>query len=456
MRLLESTRSPFADPFPPENRVKRVAFSTLGCKLNQADTESLRTLLEREGGWTSVACEEDADLVVVNTCTVTSTADARSRQTIRRVHARNPHAKIVAAGCYTQRAPSELAKLPGVVLLIGAADRARIAPLADDAMAGALRLEVSPISEAATFLDVPVAEMSKNTRAFVTVQEGCSETCTFCIVPKTRGTSRSRNTASVVAQVQVLLEGGVREIVLTGVHLGDYGLDLAGRRLLPELLQEIVELPGLKRVRLSSIEPSTVTPELLDLAARDRRIARHFHIPMQSGSEDVLRAMQRRCPAAQFAELAREIDRRIPHCAIGTDVLCGFPAETEEQFQVTFDLLQDLPLTYLHAFSYSVRPGSGAEHWGDPVPGDVKKRRAGALRRLSDDQNRKFHESQIGEIVEVLLENTRRNEAPFLAGHTDNYLKVEIGPGERSAPLVRARITGLVPCGCSAEMLDES
>lgn len=436
--------------------MKRVAFSTLGCKLNQSDTESMRTLLEREGGWTAVASEEDADLVVVNTCTVTASADARSRQTIRRIHAQNPRAKIVAAGCYTQRAPGEVAGLPGVVLLIGAADRARIARLVDDAMAGALRLDVSPISEASAFLDVPITEMSKNTRAFVTVQEGCGESCTFCIVPKTRGSSRSRNTASVLAQVQVLLEGGVREIVLTGVHLGEYGVDFAGRKLLAELLQEMVELPGLTRVRLSSIEPSTVTPELLDLAARDRRIARHFHIPMQSGSEDVLRSMKRRCHASQFADLAREISRRIPACAIGSDVLCGFPGETEERFQETFDLLQDLPVTYLHAFSYSVRPGSAAEPLGDPVPGDVKKRRAGALRRLSEDKNRKFHESQIGEIVEVLLENTRRNEAPFLAGHSDNYLKVEIGPGERTAPLVRARITGLVPGGCCAEMVDET
>jgi threonylcarbamoyladenosine tRNA methylthiotransferase MtaB len=415
----------------------------------------MRTLLERDGGWTTVASEEDADVVVVNTCTVTSTADARSRQTIRRVHAQNPRAKIVAAGCYTQRSPHELAALPGVVLLIGAADRARIAQLVDEAAAGAVRLEVSPISEASSFLDVSIVEMSKNTRAFVTVQEGCGESCAFCIVPKTRGASRSRSAASVVSQVRVLLEAGVREIVLTGVHLGEYGVDLAGRRLLADLLQQIVELPGLARVRLSSIEPSTVTPELLDLASRDRRIARHFHIPMQSGSEEVLQAMKRRCPAEHFADLSREIARRIPSCAIGTDVLCGFPAETEERFQETFDLLQDLPVTYLHAFSYSVRPGSAAEPLGDPIPGDVKKRRAGALRRLSEEKNRMFHESQIGETVDVLLENARRNEAPFLAGHTDNYLKVEIGPGERTMPMVRARITGLVPGGCSAKMLEQ-
>jgi threonylcarbamoyladenosine tRNA methylthiotransferase MtaB len=434
--------------------VKRVAFCTLGCKLNQADTESLRALLS-QAGWTEVSAEEEADVIVVNTCTVTASADARSRQMIRRFHSQNPRAKIIAAGCYVQRAPAEVAALPGIGALIGAADRARIAEYADQALAGETRLEISPIQEAKSFLDVPFTEMSKNTRAFVKVQEGCGESCTFCIVPQTRGLSRSRQPESVARQVRSLVEQGAHEVVLTGVHLGEYGVDLAGRRLLRELLEEIVETPGLTRVRLSSIEPSSVTPDLLDLVVRERRIARHFHIPMQSGSEEVLRSMKRRCTRERFADLSREIAGRIPGCAIGSDVLCGFPGETESHFQETFDLLQDLPVTYLHAFSYSVRPGSEAERMGDPIPGDVKRRRTGAVRRLSDEKERIFRESQIGQTALVLLEKVRRGGVPFLAGHSDNYLFVELGEGERSAPLVRVRITGLVAGGCQGE-LEES
>jgi threonylcarbamoyladenosine tRNA methylthiotransferase MtaB len=430
--------------------VKRVAFHTLGCKLNQADTESMRALLERTGAWTAVGEDDEADLVVVNTCTVTRQADSRSRQAIRRLHLAHPRAAIAATGCYVQRAPREVAALPGIRLLLGAADRERIAEFAAEALAGAVRLAVTPIEEARTFVDVATPAPRAQTRAFVDVQEGCDEACTFCIVPKTRGASRSRPFASVVRQAESLAREGVREIVLTGVHLGDYGVDLGGRRLLVELLGALVDVPGLARVRLSSIEPASVTPELLDLLEHDRRLARHVHFPMQSGSDAILTAMRRRYSAGAFADLVREIAARIPCCGIGTDVIAGFPGEGDAEFQETFDLLAELPITYLHAFSYSVRPGSGAEPWGDPVPGDAKRRRTAALRTLSDAKHRRFREALVGETVTVLLEDVRKDGVPWLAGRTDHYVKVEMGQGQRTTPILDATITGLTGDGCCA------
>jgi threonylcarbamoyladenosine tRNA methylthiotransferase MtaB len=436
--------------------VKRVAFHTLGCKLNQADTETMRALLSRTGEWTCVSEGEDADLVVVNTCTVTNQADARSRQAIRRLRGSHPDAVIAAAGCYVQRAPGEVAALPGVRLLVGAADRERLPELAARAMEGIVRLDVAPIDEARTFVDVATAAPRDHTRAFVDVQEGCDEACSFCIVPKTRGASRSRPFASVVRQAESLAAEGVRELVLTGVHLGDYGLDFAGRRLLVELLQALVEVPGLLRVRLSSIEPASVSAPLVDLLASERRLARHVHLPLQSGSASVLRAMGRRYAPEDFAALVREIERRVPHCGIGTDVIAGFPDENEDAFQETFDLLLGLPITYLHAFSYSVRPGSAAESRGDPVPGDVKRRRVAALRTLSAAKSRGFRERLEGEIVRVLLEDVRRDGARALAGRTDHYVHVDVpAPFARAggAPWVDVRITGLSADGCLGELV---
>ncbi len=433
--------------------MKRVAFHTLGCKLNQADTETMRALLQRSGKWTCVAEDEEADLVVVNTCTVTGQADAHSRQAIRRLQRAHPGAVLAASGCYVQRAPGELAELPGIRLLLGAADREAIVELAERALAGEVRLAISPIEEARTFVDVPSSPPRDHTRAFVDVQEGCDEGCTFCIVPKTRGASRSRPFASVVRQAESLAAQGVREIVLTGVHLGDYGLDLAERRLLVELLHALVEVPGLARLRLSSIEPASVTPELLDLLAGDRRLARHVHFPMQSGSDPVLRAMGRRYSARAFADLVLETAARIPQCGIGTDVIAGFPAEGDREFQETFDLLGELPITYLHAFSYSVRPGSGAEGRGDPVPGDTKRRRTSALRTLSDSKHRAFREGLVGETVDVLLEHAMRDGEPWLCGRTDHYVKVELGPGLRTAAIVRGRITGISGDSCRAALV---
>ncbi len=438
--------------------MKTVAFRTFGCRLNQYDTETVRTLLENEGGWHSVPAAKNAQVFVVNTCSVTAQADASARKAIRRIHREHPRSHIVVTGCYAQRAPEELAELPGVSLVVGAADRARVAAKLNEIVASPEPLEVqiavSPVSEAKTFLDVPISEMMEHSRAYVKVQEGCNQACSFCIVPQTRGRSRSRSRESVLAQVRKLIAAGYVEIVLTGVHIGDYGLDLeAGQRLLADIIAQILDMPGLQRFRLSSIEPASISDELVELMVAHKRFARHFHIPFQSGSNPVLERMRRGYRVEEFRARVEGIAERVPDCGIGCDVICGFPGESDEDFQRTFDCLEQLPVTYLHPFSFSPRPGSEAEAFADPVPGPVKKRRVAALKRLMHDKNRRFRERHLDCVLPVLLENNRRRATALLSGWSDNYLKVELGPGSAESRVADVRITGLTAEGLSGVLV---
>jgi threonylcarbamoyladenosine tRNA methylthiotransferase MtaB len=438
--------------------LKRVAFCTFGCRLNQYDTETMRTLLEEEGEWRAVPWNEEADLYVVNTCSVTAKADARARNMIRRIHGERPHARIVATGCYAQRAPEDLAALPGVDLVLGAADRERVVDEFGQVHRlerGETRVAVSPIAEARTFQEVPITEMMDRSRAFVKIQEGCNEACSFCIIPTTRGRSRSRRPEAVLEQVRGLIASGYTEIVFTGVHVGEYGADLEeGRRLLPELIGRTLELPGLDRFRLSSIQPNTVSDELIGLMAAHDKFARHFHIPLQSGSDAVLERMRRPYAGGDWEDLIRRVAERVPDCGIGTDVICGFPGETDADFQRTFDRLAELPVTYLHPFTYSERPGSEAAGFRDAVPGDVRKRRTRALKKLSADKNLEFRGRHVGREAEILVEEMKRDGVPHLGGLTDNYLRVDLGPGRSERTLVSARLTGIGPEGMVGELAE--
>jgi threonylcarbamoyladenosine tRNA methylthiotransferase MtaB len=264
-------------------------------------------------------------------------------------------------------------------------------------------------------------------------------------VPQTRGASRSRRPESVLTQVRELLASGYLEVVLTGVHLGDYGLDLPGnRRMLADLVREILAIPELRRFRLSSIEPASISDELIELMADHDKFARHFHIPLQSASNPVLSRMRRRYTAEQFTRLIEKISAAIPDCGIGTDVICGFPGESDEHFQETFDCLARLPITYLHPFTYSVRPGSEAERYGDQIPGDVKKRRTRSLKRLMRDKQLAFRQRHVGKTMPVLLETSRRGERTLVAGWTDNYLRVELGEGEAESGIENVHIGSLM------------
>ena len=434
--------------------MKRVAFTTFGCRLNQYDTETVRTLMEGTGNWRSVSAHAEADVYVVNTCSVTSRADATARKAIRRIHRARPNAQIVVTGCYAQRAPEEIAELDGVALILGAADRGAIVENLTGLRAGSQRVVVSAIQDAKVFLDIPITEMMEHSRAFVKVQEGCNEACSFCIVPQTRGSSRSRSPESVLSQVRGLIASGYVEIVLTGVHLGDYGVDLGSDNpRLTELIRQILEIPGLQRFRLSSIEPSSIGDELIELMAGEDKFARHFHIPFQSGSNEILARMRRRYSLEQFSNLVERIARKVPGCGLGADVICGFPGETDAHFQQTFDYLTDAPITYLHPFSYSERPGSEAATFSDQIAGDVKKRRVRSLKRLMRDKSRAFRETQLHQTVPVLLECTQRDGVSRLSGWTDNYIRVDLGEGTATASVEEVHITAVTETGLSGTRL---
>lgn len=439
---------------------ERVAYRTFGCRLNQYDTEAVRTLLEASGRYETVRPGAEAEVYVVNTCSVTARADATARKAIRRIHAENPGARIVVTGCYAQRAPRELAALPGVSLVLGAADRGRVVEELEDAPRGRARIAVAPVREAREFLEVPITEMLERRRAFVKVQEGCDEACSFCIVPQTRGRSRSRDPEAVLAQVRRLVDAGYPEIVVTGVHAGDYGLDLAdagrtgGVRPLAALLERILAVPGLERLRLSSIEPASVDDALVELAAGEEKFAPHFHVPMQSANDEVLARMRRRYTADRFRRLVERIAERMPDCGIGTDVICGFPGESDDAFRDTFDALAGLPVTYVHPFAYSPRPGSESERrFADDVPPEVKKRRVGSLKRLSRDQGRAFRERHVGRVAGVLP------EGPEGVGWTGNYIRVRIegadlGAGEAArAGVLAVRLERVTEDGMAGSLV---
>ncbi len=428
---------------------QRVAFRTFGCRLNQYDSEAMRTLLEGDESYETAAPGEVADVYVVNTCSVTARADASARKAIRRLRKEHPEAKLVVAGCYAQRAPKEIAQLAGVSLVLGTPDRANIVEEITAAKGEAPRIAVSPVEMESEFLNVPVTDMLGHTRAVVKVQDGCNQACSYCIIPQTRGHSVSREPQQVIEQVAGLVSGGYPEVVISGVHVGDYGLDLANSDWdLPRLLRALLAVPGLERLRLSSIEPASINHELIDLMASDRRFARHFHIPLQSGSDSVLERMGRRYRAADFSELVARIAATIPDCGIGSDLICGFPGETEDDFEQTLERLRAAPLSYLHAFPYSVRPGSPAEAFGDRVPGDIKKQRVRMAKRLVSEKNEHFRRAQVGQRMRVLFERVKGKD--YSAGWSDNYLRVEL-PGEAGlSGMKEVKITGLSVSGLTA------
>lgn len=352
---------------------------TFGCRANQADSAGIREALaalsmEETGDW------RRADLILVNSCTVTHRSDREVRQVVRRLHGGNPGARIVVLGCYAQRDPEGVAALPGVRLVVGNAERARLPELLQEmADSGPARVSWSPVDAAAECPLPPMGRTGGKTRPLVKIQDGCDSGCAYCIVPKVRGPGRSASPEAVLAEITALTAAGFREIVLTGVHLGAYGRKREDHPGLAELLERIVRIPDLGRVRLSSIEPMDFDPGILRIAASGPVVAHHFHIPLQSGCDRILRLMHRPYGAARYRELVGEIVRLLPDAAVGTDVLVGFPGETEEDFAAGCALLEELPLAYLHVFPFSPREGTEAF----ALPGRVAPRTlAGRLERV--------------------------------------------------------------------------
>lgn len=395
----------------------RIAFTTLGCKINQFETDVIRRDLQARGN-TIVPFDSEADVYIINTCSVTAKSDYQCRQVIRSATRSNSGARIVVTGCYAETRPDEIRSMPGVDFVIGNRDKAMIA---DHIMS-----MVSPASDQGLRSDANVSLPSvyNRTRGFLKIQDGCDNRCSYCIVPLARGNSRSALPRDVMSEFERLVQAGCPEVVLTGIHIGTYGSDLETGTTLTDIVKTLLTERGQARIRLSSIEPGEVTDELIN--ALGNGLCRHLHIPLQSGDDRILASMKRRYTAGFYLDLLEKISKRVPHVALGADVMVGFPGEGEREFQNTLNLVERSPLTHLHVFSYSPRPGTPAAQMKPQVPESVKKQRSEALRNLGKKKNLIFRQLGVGHQFSVVVEDKADPQSGFFTGLTDNYIRVRI------------------------------
>ncbi len=405
--------------------MKSVAFHTLGCKLNFSETSTLSRTLEAEG-FLKKDFEEEADVYVINTCSVTENADKECRQLVRRIQRRTPEALVVITGCYAQLKPKEIAEIEGVDLVLGAAEKFNIAEhLRELSKGDSAKICSCEIEDVEGFH--ASYSLNDRTRTFLKVQDGCDYNCSFCTIPLARGHSRSDSIEGVLQNVAELSQTGTREIVLTGINLGDFGKGTNGGKKREESFFELVQqldiTEGIDRYRISSIEPNLLSNEIIEFVAQSRRFMPHFHIPLQSGSNEVLGGMRRRYRKELYADRIARIKELMPHCCIGVDVIVGFPGETEELFQETFAFLHQLDVSYFHVFTYSERANTLAIDMPDAVPMHIRHERNKILRNLSYQKMQYFTQQQTGAKRKVLFESAQKNG--MMEGFTDNYIKIK-------------------------------
>ncbi|AGA58504.1 MiaB-like tRNA modifying enzyme [Thermobacillus composti KWC4] len=403
-----------------------VAFYTLGCKVNFYDTEAIWQLF-KNAGYEQVDFDgEPADVYLINTCTVTNTGDKKSRQIIRRAIRRNPDAVIAVTGCYAQTSPAEVAAIPGVDLVIGNQDRSKLL----DYIAEIQRTRkpvnaVRNIMKTREFEDLEVPAFTDRTRAFLKIQEGCNNFCTFCIIPWARGLSRSRDPKSVIAQARKLAAAGYKEIVLTGIHTGGYGDDLENYDL-ADLLVDLDKVEGLERIRISSIEASQISEKMIDVLNRSRKMCRHLHIPLQAGDDTVLKRMRRKYTTEAYARKIEELHKAMPGVAITTDVIAGFPGETDEMFENGYRFMEQMRFAEMHVFPYSKRTGTPAARMEDQVDEETKHERVHRLIELSERMQLAYAQPFVGRVLEVIPERETKGGSgeSWLTGYSDNYLQI--------------------------------
>ena len=403
---------------------RSVALHTLGCKLNYSETTALGRLMEKEG-FVQRSFEEEADVYVINTCSVTENADRECRQLVRRIQRKAPGSMIVITGCYAQLKPKEIASIPGVNLVLGAAEKFNIAShIKELSLNDPARICSCDIEEVNQF--TASHSVNERTRIFLKVQDGCDYNCSFCTIPLARGKSRSDDISNVISNVKELAGSGAKEIVLTGINLGDFGKGFTGGRQRNEsffdLIRLLDELDAVDRYRISSIEPNLLSDEIIDFVAGSKRFMPHFHIPLQSGSNKILAAMRRRYRRELYQEKVEKIKTLMPHCAIGVDVITGFPGETETEFMETVEFLSSLDISYLHVFTYSERDDTLAITMDGVVPQYIRQERNKELRNLSYQKLQEFTSQHIGQTRKVLFESMNRNG--MIEGYTDNYIRI--------------------------------
>jgi threonylcarbamoyladenosine tRNA methylthiotransferase MtaB len=407
-----------------EPRTPGVCFVTLGCKVNQTESEALGQLF-RNNGYEIVSSSEQADVVVVNTCTVTNTGDAKSRQVIRRMVKTHPDAFVVVMGCYAQTAPGEVLNIEGVDLVLGTQDRGKILELIDQVKKERQpKSSVHAIWKAVEFEELPLMEGESRTRATLKIQEGCNKFCTYCIIPYARGPVRSRIPENAIAEARKLVAAGYKEIVLTGIHTGSYGDDLGEDWNLARLVRELVKIQGLHRLRLSSIEPMEFTPELLEAIVGNPAVCPHLHIPLQCGSDNILKRMKRPYSLTEYKALIEKVNTLLPGIAITTDVIVGFPGETEEDYQNTLEFVQSCNFSGVHVFPYSKRKGTPAANYPDQIPNKIKEQRVKELMEVAKRSQEEYIRKFLGQTVEVLIE--RVSPEGIATGHTRNYIQVHL------------------------------
>jgi len=409
---------------------KTVAFHTLGCKLNFSETSSIKRQFE-EQGYGVVNFDTPADFYVLNTCSVTDFADKKCRYEVRRAHRNNPNAKFIVIGCYAQLKPKEISEIEGVDLVLGASEKFNILQHIDalNNFDAGDKIRSSEISQVNSFVDA--FSFGDRTRSFLKVQDGCNYKCSFCTIPLARGKSRSDTIENVVANAEKISQNGVKEIVLTGVNIGDFGNGtevIEGSKpkkeaMFIDLIQALDQVKDIERIRISSIEPNLCTEEVIDFVSDSKKFMPHFHMPLQSGNNEMLKQMRRRYKRELYAERVAYIKSKMPHCCIGVDVIVGFPGETEAHFLDTYNFLLDLDISYLHVFTYSERPNTFAAELADVVDMGIRKERNKRLRILSEKKKHQFYTAHINTTRPVLFETKILDNK--LSGFTDNYIKVE-------------------------------
>ncbi|MBR6401034.1 MAG: tRNA (N(6)-L-threonylcarbamoyladenosine(37)-C(2))-methylthiotransferase MtaB [Firmicutes bacterium] len=401
--------------------MKKVAFLTLGCKVNLYDTEAMQELFAARG-YDIVDFENMADIYIINTCTVTNFGDKKSRQMIRRAKRQNPDAIVAATGCYAQVAPDTVSKIEGINIVVGTKHRARIVDIIEDYTDETKVLNaVSDIRHETEFEPLKISKLKDRTRAYVKIQEGCNRYCSYCIIPYARGPVRSRRPEEVVEEVKRLAQNGFKEVVLTGIHVASYGLDLKCTNL-TDIVKQVNETEGIERIRFSSMEPTAVTEEFVAEMKKMPKICDHFPLSLQSGCDKTLKAMNRRYTADEYALAVDRLRGAFPDVAITTDIIVGFPGETEEDFLESIAFARRVGLSKIHVFPYSPKTGTPAAKMKEQVPPDVKNDRAARLIAVSDELNKKFIDTLKGRTMHVLFEI--RNKDGYFEGHTTNYIKV--------------------------------
>lgn len=416
-----------------------VAFHTLGCKVNHYETEAIWQLF-KENEYERVDFETNADVFIINTCTVTNTGDKKSRQVIRRAIRKNPDAVVCVTGCYAQTSPAEIMAIPGVDIVVGTQDRHKLISYIEDYKQSRQPINgVGNIMKNRKYEELEVPYFTDRTRASLKIQEGCNNFCTFCIIPWARGLMRSRDPEQVVSQATTLVNSGYKEIVLTGIHTGGYGEDLKDYNL-AQLLRDLEQVENLERIRISSIEASQLTDEVIDVIDKSTKVVRHLHIPLQSGSDTVLKRMRRKYTMAHFSERLQKLHKALPGLAVTSDVIVGFPGETEEEFQETYDFIVKHQFSELHVFPYSMRTGTPAARMTDQIDEEVKNERVHRLIELSNQLAKDYASKFDQTVLEVIPEEKGSTDGK-LVGYADNYMKIEFeGDESLIGELVKVKV----------------